>query len=130
MLKKLSITAIVLLSGCSSVPSMYYKDGRQAQVIRCEGLSWMGCMMQASSLCLQGGYDILEKSTYRESGMFSNTEKKEMLIICKNPGQANETSKDMKSKSEKPSPTATEKSVEIPPITPVEVNSNNPEVKK
>jgi hypothetical protein len=84
MMKTILIPLTLILTACSSIPTLYYKDGRQASIIRCEGNSWLGCMKQSSLLCQQAGYDIIERSSYRESGMFGNSDKKEMLIICKN----------------------------------------------
>jgi hypothetical protein len=83
-MKKIPILLTLFLTACSSVPTLYYKDGRQASIIRCEGNSWLGCMKQSSLLCQQVGYDIIERNSYRESGLLGNADKKEMLIICKN----------------------------------------------
>lgn len=82
MKKYISLLILLLVSACSSVPTMYYKDGRQATIIRCEGNSWLSCLKESSNICQQAGYEVIEKSSYRESGLFTNSEKKEMLIIC------------------------------------------------
>lgn len=74
-------TGIIL--GCSSTSTLFYKDGREAKIIDCEGSTWMGCLKQASIYCKQAGYETLEKTGYRDSGIFANTDKKEMIIICK-----------------------------------------------
>lgn len=88
MTKTILLPIVLILSACSNIPTLYYKDGRQASVIYCEGNSWMGCMKQSSILCQQAGYDIIERNSYRESGTLSNSDKKEMLIICKNTSES------------------------------------------
>ena len=90
MIKKALLPIVLILSACSNIPTLYYKDGRQASVIYCEGNSWLGCMKQSSILCQQAGYDIIERNSYRESGLLSNSDKKEMLIICKSTSEPTE----------------------------------------
>lgn len=84
MKKIILLPLALILTACSTTPSLYYKDGRQASIIRCEGNSWLGCMKQSSQLCQQAGYEIIERNSYRESGLLGNADRKEMLIICKN----------------------------------------------
>jgi hypothetical protein len=98
MKKYLTVLIAATLSACSSVPTMYYKDGRQATIIRCEGNSWLGCLKESSNICQDAGYEVIEKSSYRESGLLTNSEKKEMLIICNKKLATSESSKTSSSK--------------------------------
>lgn len=78
----------LILLGCTGNSSLFYKDGREAKIINCEGSSWLGCLKQASLLCQQSGYEILEKISYKDQGFFATTDKKEMIIICKESSKA------------------------------------------
>ena len=64
--------------------SIFYKDGREALVIKCEGASWSECVTKAGNTCKEKGYEALEKNTYKESSYFiSEKDIKELYFICK-----------------------------------------------
>jgi len=83
----LSLTLIagttLLLSGCATDKTMFYKDGQQVHVLTCNGPTFTGCLEKASNICQANGYDILDRVSVRQSGMLSSTDHKEIVIVCK-----------------------------------------------
>ena len=83
----LSLTLIagtaLLMSACATDKIMFYKDGQQVQVLSCSGPTFTGCLEKASNICQANGYEILDRVSVRQSGMFSSTDHKEIVIVCK-----------------------------------------------
>jgi hypothetical protein len=46
-------------------------------------------MERASEICLDSGYEILEKNTTRTSGFFGYSDNREMIVKCNKPIQSN-----------------------------------------
>ena len=64
--------------------AIFYKDGRQAYISKCEGNSWLACMTDAGETCKNNGYEILEKNTSKETSVFfADKDIKELYYICK-----------------------------------------------
>ena len=83
----LSLTLIagtaLLMSACATDKTMFYKDGQQVQVLSCSGPTFTGCLEKASNICQANGYEILDRVSVRQSGVFSSTDHKEIVIVCK-----------------------------------------------
>ena len=96
-MKRLAISATLVLTACVSSQPIYTADGRQGQAIRCSGKlgSWNGCYERAGEICGKRGYDILSQNeevghvasvqanTYGGSGFASDTRNRTMIIKCK-----------------------------------------------
>jgi hypothetical protein len=74
---------IVGLTACSSTKEFYYKTGQLVQVTTCEGGSWSGCYHKAGETCQAKGYEVIERASYKTSGVFSSTDTKELVYQCK-----------------------------------------------
>jgi hypothetical protein len=70
-------------SGCVALSTYHNSDGRLANVVTCEGPSWLACYVQAGAECKNLGYETLEKATSRNIGFWGSQEKKELTFICK-----------------------------------------------
>lgn len=83
----LSLTLIagtaLLMSACATDKTMFYKDGQQVQVLSCSGPTFTGCLEKASNICQTNGYEILDRVSVRQSGVFSSSDHKEIVIVCK-----------------------------------------------
>lgn len=81
----LALTALLtlLITGCATDRTMFYKDGQQVQVLSCSGPTFTGCLEKASNICQSGGYDVLDRSSVRQSGIISATEHKELIVACR-----------------------------------------------
>lgn len=64
--------------------AIFYKDGREAYISKCEGNSWLPCMTAAGETCKNSGYEILEKNSSKEASiLFSDKDIKELYYVCK-----------------------------------------------
>jgi len=76
---RLSMTfafAALLLTACSSAPSLFTSDGRPTQRIACGGASsWNDCFAQADALCQGAGYDVVARN--------NSTTDRSVLIACR-----------------------------------------------
>jgi len=79
----ITLSAALFITACATDKTMYYKDGQQVQVLSCSGPTFTGCLEKASNICQTNGYDILDRVSVRQSGMFSSTDHKEIVIVCK-----------------------------------------------
>jgi hypothetical protein len=128
MLKKISITVIIGLSlvGCGST-SFFYKSGKEVHVAACTGPSWANCLRIASNICQGNGYDVVEKTSAKVSGFFTNSDYKELIYSCKIISQTPEKSAgptDTKPQSPEVSNTQQSKSSELK--TPDTNNADQP----
>ena len=73
----------LLIAGCATDKTMFYKDGQQVHVLSCSGPTFTGCLEKASNICQSGGYDVLDRSSVRQSGIISATEHKELIVACR-----------------------------------------------
>ncbi len=73
-----------ILAGCSTPQPFYYKNGTAAEIITCSSHTWLPCLKSASTVCGEEGYEVLEKTSNKVSGLFTNSDYKEMIIVCKN----------------------------------------------
>ena len=71
----------------STIDTIYYKDGRLVNVVRCEGASWLTCFSEAGKICHDSGYDILEKNLSKQPSLFlaTRTLKSFILYVKKSP---------------------------------------------
>lgn len=83
MIVKFSIPCLIL-TGCVTTEPFYHKSGASAEVITCSSHTWLPCLKTASSVCGEGGYEILEKTSNKVNSFFTNSDYKEMIIVCKN----------------------------------------------
>ena len=68
----------------STIDTIYYKDGRLVNVVRCEGASWLTCFSEAGKICHDSGYDILEKNLSKQPSLFfGDKDIKELYFVCK-----------------------------------------------
>ena len=68
----------------STIETIYYKDGRLVNIVRCEGASWLSCYSEAGKVCNESGYDILEKNLSKQpSFFFGDKDIKELYFVCK-----------------------------------------------
>jgi hypothetical protein len=81
----LTSLAAVITVGCASPQPIYYSSGKGAHVLSCVGATWAGCLRDAGLICQDKGYEVLEKSSGREYGFFSDTTRREMVISCRLP---------------------------------------------
>jgi hypothetical protein len=66
------------------IDTIYYKDGRLVNVVRCEGASWLTCFSEAGKICHDSGYDILEKNLSKQPSLFfGDKDIKELYFVCK-----------------------------------------------
>lgn len=66
--------------------AIFYKDGRQAFISRCESSSLSKCFQEAGNICKTNGYEILEKTSNKEKSLlFSDKEYVEIYFVCKKP---------------------------------------------
>ena len=77
----------LLIAGCASDKTMFYKDGQQVHVLSCSGPTFTGCLEKASNICQSAGYDVLDRSSVRQSGIISATEYKELIVACRTKAQ-------------------------------------------
>lgn len=64
--------------------AIFYKDGRQAFISRCEASNLTKCFQEAGSICKTNGYEILEKTSIKEKSLlFSDKEFTEIYFVCK-----------------------------------------------
>ena len=96
----LSVTIALTISACGTTQPFFYKSGEAAHIISCSNNSWTKCMERASEICLDSGYEILEKNTTRTSGFFGYSDNREMIIKCNKPIQSN--AKNIPKEAEKP----------------------------
>ena len=63
---------------------LFYKDGRQAYYLKCDGPSWSECNELAGNECKNKGYDILEKYTVKIPSLIASDKiQNELYIACK-----------------------------------------------
>jgi hypothetical protein len=75
-MRTISVFAVLLLTACSSAPSLFTSDGRPTKQIACSGASsWDDCFAQAEALCPGSGYDILARNDADTS--------RSILIACR-----------------------------------------------
>ena len=66
--------------------AIFYKDGRQAFISRCESSNLSKCFQEAGNICKTNGYEILEKTSHKEKSLlFSDKEIIEIYFVCKKP---------------------------------------------
>jgi len=89
MKHSLTLTALLalLISGCATDKTMFYKDGQQVHVLSCSGPTFTGCLEKASNICQSAGYDVLDRASVRQSGIISATEYKELIVACRTKAQ-------------------------------------------
>ena len=64
--------------------SLFYKDGKEAFFLKCDGPSWSECLQSAGNACKNKGYEVLEKNTVKiPSVIASDKIQNEMYIACK-----------------------------------------------
>ena len=74
------------LATSTSDNAIFYKDGREAFITRCESSDWSKCVMEAGRVCKTNGYEILEKTTSKEKSLFfSDKEYMDLYFVCKKP---------------------------------------------
>lgn len=73
----------LLIVGCATDKTMFYKDGQQVHVLSCSGPTFTGCLEKASNICQSAGYDVVDRSSVRQSGIISSTEYKELIVACR-----------------------------------------------
>ncbi|MFJ3484960.1 hypothetical protein ACIPL1_16460 [Pseudomonas sp. NPDC090202] len=75
MIKKLSIIAILGLTGCATAQNTYTKDGQQALSIDCSGeaMSWAACYEKADASCAGTGYNIVGTNGTPQPGAADKT---------------------------------------------------------
>jgi fructosamine-3-kinase len=63
---------------------LFYKDGKEAYFLKCDGPSWSECLQSAGNACRNKGYEVLEKNTVKiPSVIASDKIQNEMYISCK-----------------------------------------------
>ena len=68
----------------AAIDTIYYKDGRLVNIVKCEGSSWLTCFAEAGKICHDSGYDILEKNLSKQSSLlFGDKDIKELYFVCK-----------------------------------------------
>jgi len=77
----------LLIAGCATDKTMFYKDGQQVHVLSCSGPTFTGCLEKASNICQSAGYDVLDRASVRQSGIISATEHKELIVACRTKNQ-------------------------------------------
>lgn len=92
----------LILTGCATKEPFYYKSGTTAEVITCSSHTWLPCLKTASSVCGEGGYEILEKTSNKVNGFFTYSDYKEMIVVCKNKKGGSTTSTPKEEKSATP----------------------------
>jgi len=76
----------ILIATSASDNAIFYKDGREAFITRCESSDWSKCVMEAGRVCKTNGYEILEKTTGKERSLFfSDKEYMDLYFVCKKP---------------------------------------------
>jgi hypothetical protein len=78
----LTIISVLFIASCSSTGTLYYKDGKSANTVICNGTSWMDCYKDAGDVCKTSGYAILEKHSNKEMGFWGPEYHKEMIFTC------------------------------------------------
>lgn len=80
----ISISVMALnLGACTTDKTMFYKDGQRVSVLSCSGPTFTTCMEKASNICQSAGYEILDRTSVRQSGFISSTEHKELIVACR-----------------------------------------------
>ena len=92
-MKKLIITAAVLLTACASSSKTYGPDGKEAYSITCSGLArdWGNCLSKAGDICGTRGYNVLSVNGDSGAVITANpqmafggtTISRNMLVSCK-----------------------------------------------
>jgi hypothetical protein len=73
-----SAFAALLLTACSSAPSLFTSDGRPTQRISCSGASsWNDCFAQADALCQGAGYEVVSRT--------NDDANRGILMACRRP---------------------------------------------
>jgi hypothetical protein len=73
-----SAFAALLLTACSSAPSLFTSDGRPTQRIACGGASsWSDCFAQADALCQGSGYEVVSR--------INDDANRSILMACRRP---------------------------------------------
>lgn len=78
----LNLFSMLILVGCTTPKPIYYSSGKDAHILSCTGATWSGCLRDAGQICVDKGYEVLEKSSGREYGFFYDNTVKEMVISC------------------------------------------------
>ena len=76
------LISTALVQGCSSTGTLFYKDGKSANTVTCNGTSWMDCYKDAGDICKTAGYTILERHNNKEMGFWGPEYTKEMIFAC------------------------------------------------
>jgi hypothetical protein len=92
-MKMIGLIIPFLIAGCATSTQTYGPDGRPAYTINCSGgaLSWGECESKAGNLCGSRGYDVVTRSSDRNSsagaggGSFfaQSSNSRAMTIQCK-----------------------------------------------
>jgi hypothetical protein len=70
-----AVSALLVLSACSSAPPLFSSDGRPTSMIQCPTSGgWSNCQQNARAMCA-GSYDVLDQTS--ENGQNG------LLIACK-----------------------------------------------
>lgn len=131
-MKQLIVTFSIpclILTGCATTETFYHKSGTSAEVITCSSHTWLPCLKTASSVCGEGGYEILEKTSNKVNGFFISSDYKEMIIVCNNkkngstPNTPISTSKNSESSSNKINAVSDMKKIQIDSVTEVDMTN-------
>ena len=83
---KLSLVIITAtLAACTTVKPIYHKDGRLANAATCSAGSWLECYESAGQLCQQTGYEVLDRMSFREIGIWRSYDVKQLIFVCQAP---------------------------------------------
>lgn len=81
------VIAVLLLSGCSTVQTVYTKNGEQAQRIACPGVGMNYCYEKALEICPSGYLLVEDLSRPASSGINvqvgNNVGEAAILVKCK-----------------------------------------------
>jgi hypothetical protein len=77
MKRIMTVSAVMLLAGCSSGPTLFTSDGRPTQSVQCgnQDSSWQDCFAQARAQCHNGDYDVVSRS--------NDNAARSLLIACR-----------------------------------------------
>lgn len=81
-IKIFTLPVIFLITSCSTTGTLFYKDGKSANTVTCNGTSWMDCYKDAGDICKTAGYAILEKHSNKEMGFWGPDYTKEIIFTC------------------------------------------------